>query len=201
MQGILDWLGALPPASLYLVMSVVSAVENIFPPIPADTVVAFGSFLAARGKGTIIGAFLATWIGNLSGAALMYGAGRKYGAQRVQRRLLGEKSESADEKLRALHAKYGTFALFVSRFIPGVRALAPPFAGALHLPFIRSIVVMGVASGIWYGLVSYLAFRIGSDWNSLQWTIVEYGRIAMLVAVALVIVGVVVWYRNRRAKS
>jgi membrane protein DedA with SNARE-associated domain len=201
MQGILDWLGALPPASLYLVMSVVSAVENIFPPIPADTVVAFGSFLAARGKGTIIGAFLATWIGNLSGAALMYGAGRKYGAQRVQRRLLGEKSESADEKLRALHAKYGTFALFVSRFIPGVRALAPPFAGALHLPFIRSIVVMGVASGIWYGLVSYLAFRIGSDWNSLQRTIVEYGRIAMLVAVALVIVGVVVWYRNRRAKS
>ena len=55
------------------------------------------------------------------------------------------------------------FALFLSRFIPGVRALVPPFAGAFRLPLIRSMVVMGVASGIWYGIISYLAFRVGAD--------------------------------------
>jgi membrane protein DedA with SNARE-associated domain len=198
MQGILDWLAALPPVTLYLIMFVVAALENVFPPIPADTVVAFGSFLAARGHGTIIGAFLATWGGNLTGAALMYGAGRKYGAKRIQHRLLGEKSDVADAKLRALHTRYRTSALFVSRFIPGVRALAPPFAGALHLPFVRSLVVMGVASGLWYGVVSYLAFRVGSDWGALQRTIVESGRVAMVIAIVLVIGGVIVWLLRRR---
>jgi membrane protein DedA with SNARE-associated domain len=202
MQGILDWLAALPPATLYLTMFVASALENVFPPIPADTVVAFGSFLAARGDGTIIGAFLATWTGNLAGAAAMYGVGRKYGARRIQQRLLGDKSEAADSRLRAMHDRYGTFALFVSRFIPGVRALAPPFAGALHLPFLRSLIVMGIASGLWYGLISFLAFRVGSDWTALQGTIASYGRIAMIVALVIVLASVTIWFvRRRRTRS
>ena len=38
MQPILDWLTSLPPATLYLVLGLAAAVENIFPPFPADTV-------------------------------------------------------------------------------------------------------------------------------------------------------------------
>jgi membrane protein DedA with SNARE-associated domain len=194
----LDWLAALPPIALYLTMFVFAAIENVFPPLPADTVVAFGSFLAARGQGTIAGAFLATWAGNLTGAALMYGAGRKYGSERIQRRLLKDDGASAGTRLHALHNRYGMLALFVSRFIPGVRALVPPFAGALRLPFIPSLIVMGVASGIWYGLISYLAFRVGANWNVLQRTIVDYGRVATIIAIALVTTGAVVWYARRR---
>jgi membrane protein DedA with SNARE-associated domain len=197
-QGVLTWLAALPPATLYLIMFAAAALENVFPPIPADTVVAFGSFLAARGHGTLIGAFLSTLGGNLSGAALMYGAGRKYGAKRIQRRLLGKEGDTADARLRALHTKYGMLALFVSRFIPGVRALVPPFAGALHLPFARSLIVMGVASGLWYGLTAYLAFRAGANWDVLQQTIVRYGRVAMLVAVGIALIGLVVLFVRRR---
>jgi membrane protein DedA with SNARE-associated domain len=201
MQGVLDWLAALPPVMLYIIMFAAAAVENIFPPIPADTVVAFGSFLAARGHGTLVGAFLSTLSGNLAGAAIMYGAGRKYGAKRIQRRLLGDDGASANAKLRALHTKYGMLALFVSRFIPGIRALVPPFAGALHLPFVRSLIVMGIASGIWYGLTAYLAFRAGANWEVVQATIVKYGRVSMLVAVAIAVIGIVVFFVRRRRKA
>ena len=65
MGGILDWLESLPVGALYASLALVAAIENIFPPVPADTVVAFGSFLAARGHGTALGAFLATWVGNV----------------------------------------------------------------------------------------------------------------------------------------
>jgi membrane protein DedA with SNARE-associated domain len=58
--------------------------------------------------------------------------------------------------------------------------------------------VMGVASGIWYGLISYLAFRVGANWNVLQRTIVDYGRVATIIAIALVTTGAVVWYARRR---
>ena len=49
MSGILDWLETLPVAALYAALAIIAAIENIIPPVPADTVVAFGSFLAARG--------------------------------------------------------------------------------------------------------------------------------------------------------
>src|SRR4051812_39978370 len=144
MDRILDWLAALPPVALYLTMALAAAIENVFPPLPSDTVVAFGSFLAARGSGTIVGAFLATWVGNLAGAMLMYGAGRKYGAERIERRWFRDKADgtAAESKIQRMYNRYGMSALFLSRFIPGVRALVPPFAGALRLPAVRSMIVM-----------------------------------------------------------
>jgi membrane protein DedA with SNARE-associated domain len=199
MQGLLDWLAALPPVALYTFMALAAAVENVFPPVPADTIVAFGSFLAARGQGTIIGAFLSVWGGNLAGAALMYGAGRRYGARQVEKRLLKNKGAAAEGRLRQLYDRYGIAALFLSRFVPGVRAIVPPFAGALRIPFLPSLLVMGFASGIWYGLVAWLAFRVGSDWDALQSTIRQYGTIAATVAIGVVLVGAIVWFFKRRA--
>jgi membrane protein DedA with SNARE-associated domain len=198
MSHFLDRLASFPPVALYLTLGLAAALENIFPPLPADTVVAFGSFLAARGNGTALGAFLSTLTGNLAGAALMYGAGRKYGADRMERRLLGNKGPSARARLRALYDRYGMVALFLSRFVPGLRAVVPPFAGALRLPAIPPLVVMGVASAIWYGAISYLAFRVGSNFERLQQTIGVYGRTAGIVAAVLIAIGLVVWLIRRR---
>jgi membrane protein DedA with SNARE-associated domain len=178
-----------------------AAIENVFPPVPADTVVAFGSFLAARGDGTIFGAFAATLLGNMSGAAGMYWAGRRFGAEKIERRLLQERGGDAEARLRRLHARYGLFALFLSRFLPVVRAIVPPFAGALRIPFVRSIVVMGAASGIWYGLIAYLAFRVGADWEALQEAIRHYGTIIGGVAFGLVAVGAIAWFIRRSRSS
>src|SRR5918997_1464451 len=109
----------MPVPALYAALAVVAALENIFPPVPADTVVAFGSFLAARGQGTALGVFLTTWAGNLTGATLIYAIGRRYGAERLERRLLGERAAEAESRLRALYCRVGLLALFVSRLLPG----------------------------------------------------------------------------------
>ena len=60
MQSLLDWLITLSPATLYTVLAVVAALENIVPPFPSDLVVAFGSFVAAQGAGTALGVFAST---------------------------------------------------------------------------------------------------------------------------------------------
>jgi membrane protein DedA with SNARE-associated domain len=202
MQGLLDWLSSLPLAGLYAMLGVIAAVENIFPPIPADTVVAFGSFLAARGQGSMIGAFLATWIGNIGGATLMYALGRRYGAERIQRRLLGKKGGGADERLKLLYGRYGIAALFVSRFLPGIRAIVPPFAGALHIPPLIAIPTIAIASGLWYGSIAYLAFNVGSNWDAVVAVIAKQGKIVGSIAVVLALIGGGIWWlRSRRRKT
>ena len=65
-DAIITWLSALPIGTLYLSIGVISAIENIFPPFPADIVVAFGSFLAARGKASPYSTFMVAWLGNLA---------------------------------------------------------------------------------------------------------------------------------------
>lgn len=192
---------SLPLAAVYAVLGVIAFLENVFPPVPADTVVAFGSFLAARGEGSLPAAVLVTWTGNVAGAMLMYYLGRRYGAQRLEDRLLGKKAGAAEARLHALYGKYGLGALFVSRFLPGVRAIVPPFAGALRIPAIRTAVMMGIASAIWYGAIGVLAYRIGADWEALQAMIRRFGRWSGIVATLLAALGALAWWLHRRREK
>jgi membrane protein DedA with SNARE-associated domain len=198
-DGLLDWLTQIPPVALYLLMAVVAAVENVFPPIPADTVVAFGSWLAARQQSSVIAVFLGVWLGNVAGAAGMYLLGRRHGAAWIQRRLPSIADEKNERRLKDMYGRYGVVALMVSRFIPGVRAIVPPFAGALRIPMLPTVLAIATASGIWYGGVSYLAYRAGSDWEALTQRIAQSGRIAAIAAAAVaVVLGLVFWLRARR---
>ena len=199
MQDVLTWLSGLPPAALYAALAVVAAAENIFPPLPADTVVAFGAFLAARGQATLVGAFLATWFGNVAGALFVYMLGRRYGAQFAHQWMSRFGGVANEARLQSMYARRGILALFLSRFIPGLRALVPPFAGALRVPPLRATLAIAVASAIWYGIVTVIAYRVGSDWATLQARLREAGATAALIAGALVILAVA-WYLIRRRR-
>ena len=178
-----------------------AAVENIFPPFPADTVVAFGSFLAARGKGSMLGSFLATFIGNMIGATAMYIAGRAYGPSILQRFMRGNVDE-ARARMKAMYGKYGYAALFLSRFIPGVRSIVPPFAGAAHIPTLPALLIMAIASAMWYGMITWLAFTAGANWETFSLKLASVGRVVAIIAGAiLLVVGAVHLARRRRAAS
>ena len=198
MQPVLDWLTSLPPATLYLVLGLAAAVENIFPPFPADTVVAFGSFLAARGNGSAVGTFLATWIGNVTGAMAMYALGRRYGAEAVQRWFAKRGKANAEERFRELYSRYGLAAIFLTRFLPGVRAIVPPLAGAFRLPAWGTALMMALASAVWYSIVTYFGYQVGSSWEELLATLKESQRVVALVAAGIAVIAVLIWLALRR---
>ena len=199
MSALLHWLASLPVWALYSSLAVIAAAENVFPPLPADTVVGVGSFLAARGSGSLIGAAVSIWAGNLAGAIGMYFVGRKYGSERLMKRLGGADAEA---RVAQMYASYGIWALFVSRFLPGVRAIVPPFAGALNVPISHLIPAMAVASAIWYGAIAWMGFRFGQNLDELESLIGRATRTSGLVAIGIVVmVAAVIWWRRRRERA
>jgi membrane protein DedA with SNARE-associated domain len=179
-------------------MALLAAVENIFPPIPADVLVAFGGFLAARGGGSPWPAFLCVWIGNVFGAILMYLLGRRFGSDFIARKFRLQKGGDAEVLLMEWHRKYGIAALFVSRFVPGIRAVVPPVAGSVRIPLGGVALAVAAASGIWYGLITWLAFNAGANWNALSLTVSRLGVwMALGAAVVLTVLLVIVWRRRR----
>jgi membrane protein DedA with SNARE-associated domain len=197
----LGWLTGLPPLALYLALAAAAAIENIFPPVPADTVVAFGAFLAARGEATPAGTFLATWLGNVGGAMLVYTAARWFGAEWLEKRLKRFGGAAREQKLLGMYEQRGLVALFVSRFLPGVRALVPPLAGALRVPAPRMALVIAIASAIWYGTVTWVAYRVGADWDALQERIGALSRTTALIAGTLVVLGLAIWFVRRKRRT
>jgi membrane protein DedA with SNARE-associated domain len=197
-QAVLDWLTSLPSTALYAVLALAAAIENIVPPAPSDTVVAFGSFLAARGEASLPGAFLATWGGNIAGAMLVYFAGRRFGARRLEARL-GEKDGAARRHVSRMYGKYGLLGLALSRFIPGVRALVPPVAGALKLPAWTVLFTFAVPSALWYGAITVLAYRLGKDWDQLSRAVAQGGKLTALIATGIAALVIGIWYMRRRS--
>ena len=203
MQSMLDWLVTLPQAALYAILFATAALENLFPPFPSDVVIAFGGFVVAQAPaGTMLGVFLAVWIGNVGGAMLVYALGRRYGSERLERRLAGKHAQSYDAKLKRMFERYGLPAVFVSRFVPGVRAIVPAFAGALKVSALWVALMVTTASAIWYGLITLIAFRVGSDWERLRGTIARYATTSAMIAAVILGVGFVAGLiANRRSKK
>ena len=78
----------LPTGPLYALIALLAAVENIFPPVPADVSVALGAFLAGRGHMNAWLVFALAWVANVGSAAGVYALARRHGAL-VSRGFLG----------------------------------------------------------------------------------------------------------------
>jgi len=196
------WLATLPPAAVYAVLALLAAIENVVPPVPSDAAVALGAFLSVRGLTTPLGVFAVTWVANLAGAAAVYFIARRYGrrlfATRTGRRLLAPRSLAIIERE---YLRFGVAGIFISRFLPGIRAVVPPFAGLVGLSALRTLVPMGVASAIWYGGITILGTVIGSEWERINRIILGINRTLAVVAVVLIAAGVIWYLRARRRRQ
>ena len=200
MQAWLDWLSSLPAPWLYGAIVVAACAENVFPPLPADSVVALGAFAAARSGGSALGAWAATMVGNLVGALAMFALGRRVGISGLSARFPRTFPAEASARVAAQFRKRGLLALIVSRFLPGVRALVPPVAGALGMGVARSAAAMAIASGVWYAIVCGLAFRAGANADALLKQIASQQRLAGAVAagIILLVAAAFAWRRRNR---
>jgi len=185
-----------------VVLGLLAAIENVLPPVPSDAAVALGAFLTNRGLTTPLGVFMVTWTANLAGAGAVYFLARRYGrrlfATRTGRRLLAPRSLAIIERG---YLRFGVVGIFVSRFLPGIRAVVPPFAGLVGLSPLRTFVPMALASGIWYGGLIVLASLIGSNWEGINRIVTGVNRTLGVAAVILILAGTVWYFRRRRARQ
>jgi len=193
----LGWLLGLPAPAVYLVIGVLATIENIIPPVPADTAVALGAFLSQRGLTTPWNVFLVTWVANNVGAIAVYVATRSYGRSilsgPIGRRLLSPAAVAAIERE---YIRFGVAGIFITRFLPGIRAVVPAFAGLVKLSAPRALIPVAVASGIWYGALTAAAAFLGARWDTVVGMVSEINAVLGIVGLGA-LVAIVLWIVRR----
>jgi membrane protein DedA with SNARE-associated domain/uncharacterized tellurite resistance protein B-like protein len=146
--------------------------------------------------------FLVTWSANLVGAAAVYVGARKFGrrlfATQTGRRLLAPRSLALIERG---YLRFGTIGIFLSRFLPGFRAVVPPFAGLVGLGAWRTFIPMAIASAIWYGGITVVGTLIGSNWERILGILAGVNRTLGIITLLVVAAAVVLVWRNRRRRA
>lgn len=198
MSAFIAWTNGVPSALVYLVLAAGAAAENVVPAIPADTFVALGGLLAGAGDLDARWVALSTWLANVAGALVVYRLSHAHGAEFFARgwgRSLLRPHQM--ERMTSFYERFGPPAIFLTRFLPGVRVVVPVFAGATHQPPLRVVPPLAIASGIWYGGLVWLGLWAGQNLELLAGVL---GRVNRSLAIAGVVVGVAAaawWWRSR----
>lgn len=198
MAGLVEWLAGLPPVAIYLVIALLAAVENIFPPFPADTAIALGAFLSFRGVIDARLIFVITLVANVGGAMGMYWLAARHSKalfdSSFARRFLPEEGLAF---VRTEYQRFGLAGLFIGRLLPGFRAVVAPFTGLIHLGPWRAMVPIALASALWYGAIIIAAAKLGENWEAVIVWVNQFNKVVGIGLLVLLVLGGFLWWRRR----
>jgi membrane protein DedA with SNARE-associated domain len=179
-------------------VGIMTLVENLFPPIPSEIVLPLGGYLASQGRISLAGALIASTLGSLLGAAMLYELAAWAGKDRLRRIVHAIPLLDWDDVDRAddWFEEHGTAVTFFGRFVPGVRSLVSIPAGTSSMSRPTFWIYTALGSAIWNTIVVMAGYWLGSSWESVgkysDW--LNWG----VLAVVVLIVAKGVWSRRDR---
>lgn len=147
-----DLLGHLPPAPAYAVVALAVLAESILligAFVPTLTLLLTAGALARTGHISLLAVMAVASGAVVAGDFLAHRTGTLLGDRLRAGRLGRGIPDPAWRHAEALMTRHGGRAVFLARFLPVVRTLAPHFAGATRLPYHRIAPYSATAACLW----------------------------------------------------
>lgn len=180
--------------------------ENVFPPIPSEIVLAFGGFMTTKTDTTVFGVIVASTLGAVAGAIILYYIGKLLHVERLEKivdrwgYLLRTKKEDV-HKANHWFEKYGVWTVFFCRMVPILRSLISIPAGMSKMNIIVFLTFTTLGSIIWNAVLVNLGAALGASWEKVLDYMGVFQNIVIII-LAVVAVCFVIWYiRNRVYKT
>ncbi|PYV96499.1 MAG: DedA family protein [Acidobacteria bacterium] len=180
----------------YWAVAAALLLENTGVPVPGETMLLLASFLAysehrLRLPYIILVGVCAATIGDNLGFLLGHYGGKPL-LERYRKVPRVYRTIARGESL--IH-RYGSFAIFIARFIAGMRIIAGPLAGVLHMPWRKFVVFNFLGAAVWVTVISSVGYFFGRHWDELARIMKGFNLAVLLAAVLL---AVFFWWRQRR---
>ena len=168
----------------YVTVAIVLLLENMGVPVPGETVLLLVSFLAYSEREfhfshIVVVGTIACIVGDNLGYLIGYRGGRRL-IHRYQK-LFWIKSTTLAKGER-LFQRHGSMTVLFARFIAGLRIVAGPLAGVLHMNWPKFLLFNSLGAVLWVSVISSLGYFFGEHWDQLL-RFVHHFSVACLVMV------------------
>jgi membrane protein DedA with SNARE-associated domain len=199
-DNFLVYLNNQPPGWVYFFLFMGAFLENVVPPIPGDTLIVFGAYLAGIGVIQVWPAYIAMYVGSAMGCLLVYGMAYVKGRDfflRLERRFF---DESKIEVAEIWFDKYGIRIVIFNRFLPTVRAFVGIVAGIIRMNPVRMTLYVAIGVFLWNSLLVYFGLMVGENWQLVVTVLRTYNQV--VITLVLVVGGAYYgWKYWKRRKS
>ena len=176
------------------------SLDNFFPPIPSEIILPLAGFAASQGTFSLTGALIATTVGSVFGAMVLFGLGHVFGRDRAM--WIFEKTPllkvSDLERTEAWFAKHGAKAVFFGRMVPIFRSLISIPAGVERMNVFAFFLLTTAGSFIWNSLFVIAGYRLGENWDAVEPYASAFQKVVILTVIAVIAVFVFVRVRELR---
>ena len=203
MDAFLDFVLRQDPAIVILVLVVLSALENVFPPVPADVAAALGAFWAVRAGISPVLVGVLCFLGTQASAVAVYFWVRERGeAVRNSREFHLLLPPEIQPAVRRYFDRFGGLGIFLSRFLPGLRAGVLPFAALNHVSPLRALVPAAFASLIWYATLTATGSALGLAYDDVKSTVARVTGALGTVGILIGAMGLyLLWRAGKRMRA
>lgn len=180
-------------------------VENIFPPIPSEVILTFGGFMTTQTNLTVWGVIIASTIGSVVGAIILYGLGVLLEVERLEK-IVNKYGHILRVKVEDLHKadnwfqKYGYWTVFFCRMVPLIRSLISIPAGMSKMNFPIFLLFTTLGTVIWNTLLVTLGAKVGESWGTIVHYMDIYSNIVYAV-LGIIFILVVLYFVRRFRKT
>ena len=164
----LTFLDSLPDVLIYFILGVSAFIENVFPPVPGDTVTAFGAFLVGINRLDFLGVYIATTLGSLAGFISLFWIGGLLGRRFfIEKDLLWFKAENII-RAEIWFKRYGYFLILINRFLPGIRSVISVVAGLTRLRQLQVLILALLSCATWNLIWIAVGYTLGANWETAK---------------------------------
>jgi len=194
-QNVTATVSSLGYAGVFLLM----LLEASSLPIPSEVILPFSGYLVSQGQLNLWITILVSTVAGIAGSMVDYYVAMKGTKLLVQRKALDKLlfGKVRLETVEAWFKKYGSLAVFLSRFIPGFRTLVSFPAGAVKMPLRKFVPYTISGCLIWNAFLIYTGVYVGANWREVA-GLSHYLILGLLSAILLALI--VFFVRRRKAR-
>lgn len=181
MESLLQAIEQADPLWAYILLFLSAFLENIFPPIPGDTVTVFGAYLVGREVLNFWGVYISTTAGSVLGFMGIYGLAFWLEWKVIEKYQPKWISRTRIDKVEEWFQVYGYWIILFNRFLSGIRSIISLVAGLSKLQTIRVFVLAIISCGLWNAGLIYLGRIIGKNWQVILDFLKVYNRIVIIL--------------------
>lgn len=173
----------------YLEIFLLMIIESIGFPVPSEIILPLAGYYSSQGITNPVYVIIISTLGSIIGSIIDYFIAFKLGIPFLHRygKIFGLTIDRLN-KLNLWFSKYGTFSVFMFRFVPEFRALISFPAGIASMQILKFLISTFLGNIIWDSILVWIGFTFPSTWELLINIVYKYLiYITILLAIGIIL--------------
>ena len=177
----------LPNETIYFFLFFIAFIEYVLPPVPGDTLMVFGAYLAGTGKLDILIVYILTTLGSIIGFLILFFIGKYYGRKFFLKKNYRFFPKELIFQIEKWFQRYGVGLITVNRFLSGARSAVSLFAGMSNTNVYSTTLAALVSSMIWNALLLSGGYFLGKNWQLVVTIVMRYNQLIFILFILLLL--------------